>query len=159
MTISFFSGRFSHCTHFKIVVELPPGPFSPPGFPGGLIVTDSACQSRRHGFDPWVRKTPRSRKWQPTPIFLPGKSHGQRSLAGYSPWGQKESATTEWLSTHTHSFHILFQEGANRLNISTEQRGLSEHVYLCGQMLRCHSGYKHVSDNREVLQSSTVNSG
>ena len=42
---------------------------------------------RRPGFDPWVGKIPWRRKWQPTPIFLPGKSHGQRSLAGYSPWG------------------------------------------------------------------------
>ena len=41
---------------------------------------------------------PWRRKWQPTPIFLPGKSHGQRSLVGYSPWGSKESDTTEWLS-------------------------------------------------------------
>ena len=39
------------------------------------------------------------RKWQPTPIFLPGESHRQRSLAGYSPWGHKESDTTEWLTT------------------------------------------------------------
>ena len=39
----------------------------------------------------------RKRKWQPTPVFLPGKSHGQRSLAGYSPWGLKESDTTELL--------------------------------------------------------------
>ena len=36
-----------------------------------------------------------SRKWQPTPVFLPGKFHGQRSLAGYSSWGRKESDTTE----------------------------------------------------------------
>ena len=53
----------------------------------------------------WVRslvgKIPWSRKWQPTPVFLPGKSHGQRSLAGYNPWGQKESDTTEQLNTHT----------------------------------------------------------
>ena len=41
----------------------------------------------RHEFDPWVRKIPWRRKWQPTPVFLPGKSHGQRSLGGYSPWG------------------------------------------------------------------------
>ena len=41
------------------------------------------------------------RKWQPTPVLLPGKLHGQRSLAGYSPWGRKESDTTEQL-THTH---------------------------------------------------------
>ena len=38
------------------------------------------------------------RKWQPTPVFFPGKSHGQRSLVGYSPWGRKGSDTTEWLS-------------------------------------------------------------
>ena len=44
----------------------------------------------RPGFDPWVGKIPWRRPWQPTPIFLPGESHGQRSLAGYSPWGGKE---------------------------------------------------------------------
>ena len=52
------------------------------------------------GFDPWVTKIPRRKKWQATPVFLPGKSHGQRSLAGYNPWGRKESNTTQWLSTH-----------------------------------------------------------
>ena len=45
--------------------------------------------------DPWVGKIPRRRKWHPTPAFLPGKSRGQRSLVGYSPWGCKESDTTE----------------------------------------------------------------
>ena len=43
---------------------------------------------------------PWRRKWQPTPIFLPGESHGQRSLVGYSPWGHKESDTTERLNNH-----------------------------------------------------------
>ena len=52
------------------------------------------------GFDSWVRKIPWRRKWQPTPIFLPGKSHGWRSLVGYSPWGHKESDTTERLHFH-----------------------------------------------------------
>ena len=46
-------------------------------------------------FDPWVGKIPWRRKWQPTPVLLPGKSHEQRSLVGYSPWGRKESDTTE----------------------------------------------------------------
>ena len=46
-------------------------------------------------FDPWVRKIPWRRAWQPTPVFLPGESHGQRSLVGYSPWGHKELDTTE----------------------------------------------------------------
>ena len=64
----------------------------------------SVCQCRRHrrhGFDPWVWKIPLRRKWQLTPVFLPGKSLGQRSLAGSSPWGCKELDTTEQLSTHT----------------------------------------------------------
>ena len=46
-------------------------------------------------YNPWVRKIPWRRKWHPTPVFLPGESYGQRSLAGYSPWGQKESETVE----------------------------------------------------------------
>ena len=50
---------------------------------------------RRHGFNPWFRKIPWRRAWQPTPIFLPGKSHGQRSLAGYSPKCHKELDMTK----------------------------------------------------------------
>ena len=53
-----------------------------------------ACQCRRHRFNPWVRRIPWRRKWQPTPVFLPGKSRGQRNLAGYSPWATKESDTS-----------------------------------------------------------------
>ena len=59
---------------------------------------ESTCQCRRPKrlrFDPLVEKISRKRKWQPTPVFLPGKFHGQRSLAGYSPWGRKESDMTE----------------------------------------------------------------
>ena len=67
-------------------------------FPGGASGKESTCQCRRLQrlrFDPWVRKTPWRREWQPPPIFLPGESHEQRSLAGNSPWGHKESYTTE----------------------------------------------------------------
>ena len=46
-------------------------------------------QCRRHRFNPWVGQIPWRRKWQPIPMFLPGKSHGQRSLVGYSPWDLK----------------------------------------------------------------------
>ena len=70
------------------------------GFPDGASGKASACQCSRNkncGFDPWVRKIPWSRKCQPTPVFLPGKSHGQRSLVGYSSWGLKELDTTEGL--------------------------------------------------------------
>ena len=52
-----------------------------------VIVARGRC--RRHGFDPWVGKIPWKKKWQPTGVFLPGKSCGQRSLMGYSPWGHK----------------------------------------------------------------------
>ena len=52
-------------------------------------------QLRRPGFDPWVRKIPWRRAWQPTPVFLPGESHGQRGLVGCRPWGRTESDTTE----------------------------------------------------------------
>ena len=47
------------------------------------------------GFDPWVGKIPWRRKWQPISVFLPGKSHGWRSLAGYTPGGDKDSDTTD----------------------------------------------------------------
>ena len=53
-------------------------------------------------FDPWVRKIPWRREWQFPPVFLPGKSHGQRSLAGYSPWGLEESDTTEHAHMNLH---------------------------------------------------------
>ena len=55
---------------------------------------ESARQCRT-GCNPWVGKIPWRRKWQPTPVFLPGESHGQRSLAGYSPWGRRESDMIE----------------------------------------------------------------
>ena len=55
-------------------------------------------QCRRPRFDPWVGKIPWRRKWQSTPVFVPGESHGQRSLAGCSPWGRKELDTTEHLT-------------------------------------------------------------
>ena len=68
------------------------------GFPGGTSDKEPTCQCRRHkrsGFSPWVGKIPWIREWQPTPVFLPGEFHGQTSLVGYSPWGGKESDTTE----------------------------------------------------------------
>ena len=62
--------------------------------PVGSSGEEPACQCRRHkrcGFGPWVGKIPWRRAWQPTVVFLPGESHGQRSLAGYSPRGYEES--------------------------------------------------------------------
>ena len=58
------------------------------GFPGGSEVKASAWNAGDPGFNPWVGKIPWRRKWQPTPVLLPGESHGGRSLIGYSPWGR-----------------------------------------------------------------------
>ena len=57
------------------------------GLPWWLSSQESAYQCRRHRFDPWVGKIPWRREWLPTPGFLPGEFHEQRSLAGHSPWG------------------------------------------------------------------------
>ena len=57
--------------------------------------------SGRYRFDSWVGNMPWRRKWQPTPVFLPGKSYRQRSLAGYSPWGGKETQLSNWAQTDT----------------------------------------------------------
>ena len=75
------------------------------GFAGGASLgKEPACQHRRHktcGFDPWVGKTFWRRKRHPTPVFLPGESHGQRSLVGYSPWRHRELDTTERIECTT----------------------------------------------------------
>ena len=52
-------------------------------------------QYRRPGFNPWMGRIPWRREWRPTPVFLPEEFHGQRNLAGYSPWGHKESNMAE----------------------------------------------------------------
>ena len=68
------------------------------GFPGGASGKEPTCQCRRpkrHRFDPLVGKIPWRRAWQSTPLFLPRESHGQRSLADYSPWGRKVLDMTE----------------------------------------------------------------
>ena len=77
------------------VLSLAPGDlslvdrYSHPGLPRWLSDKESACQCRRRGFVLWVEKISWSRKCQPTPVILPGKFHGQRSLAGYCSWGRK----------------------------------------------------------------------
>ena len=87
------------------------GPIHPfiQDFPDGASGEECTRQRRRHKrheFIPWVRKIPRRRKWQPTPVFLPGKSHGQMILAGCSPWGHKRC-----VHSHTHSFTLLHHWG------------------------------------------------
>ena len=85
--------------------------------PGRLQSVVWQSQTRlRPGFDPWLGKIPWRRKQQPTPALLPGKSHGWRSLVGYSPWGRKESDTAERLQfTSLHIkrgfLHSVFDNG------------------------------------------------
>ena len=87
----------SHCTGRNIELGEDVAYSKPQGLPWWRSDEESSwrCRScRRRGFNPWVRKSPWRRKWQPTPVFLPGKAYGQRSLAGYSPWAPKESDMT-----------------------------------------------------------------
>ena len=102
------------------------------GLPGGAVVKNpSACQCKRCkrcGFDPWVGTIPWRRKWQLTPVFLPGESHGQRSLVGSGPWGPKESD----MAGHTHTPHThhstLKCQGSGRLRLpSLPARGPALH--------------------------------
>ena len=97
--------------------------------PGGSDGKESACSAGNLGMMPGWGRSPGGRAWRPTPVFLPGEFHGQRSLAVYSPWGCKESDTTEKLM-HTHQapgfqfLHILS-------NISYFQFFNNRHANMC----------------------------
>ena len=76
-----------------------------------IIHLEFLKQSMRHGtckFNTWVGKIPRRRKQQSTSVFLPGKSHGQRSLVGYSPWVCKESDMTEHMEHISHFLRHVY---------------------------------------------------
>ena len=108
--------------------------------PRWLSGKECACQCRscrRRGFDPRVRKIPWRRKWQPTPVFLPGESHGQRSLVGYRPQGCKELDTTERLSTHTGQDKTFFVPSSSSPSsyhlplVATTMTCFSMNVFVC----------------------------
>ena len=100
--------------HFKFNYQqiYPPIPIL--NFPASWDGKSICLQCGRPRFNPWVGKILWRRKWQPTPVLLPGKSHGWRSVVGYSPWGRKESDTTERRRFHFHTqpyfLPILTQE-------------------------------------------------
>ena len=80
-----------------------------------LVVKNSPANVgdiKRCGFDPWVGKIPWRRAWQPTPVFLPRESHGQRSLVHYGPRGHRESDSTE-VTYHVQSWGIFLQRVLN----------------------------------------------
>ena len=106
------------------------------GFPGGASGKEPTCQCRRPKrcrFDPGIRKIPFRRAWQPTPVFLPGESHRQRILVGYSSWGHKESDTTEWL----HFFFFLTYDKCY-VYVSISSYSLPLHYALSSVQLLSH---------------------
>ena len=89
--------------------------------PWWLISKESACQCRRQGFDPWVGKISWRRKQQPTPIFLPGKSHGQRSLVGYRTWGCKRAGHNLVTNQQQHiqrKMHRVYEDFGNEKSLA-----------------------------------------
>ena len=94
----------------------------------GLRGKASACQCRRLEFHLWVGKTPRTRTWQPTPESLPGKSRGQRSLAGYSPWGCKESDTNYRLNSKNQDCGTGLTADIDQWN-NIESSEINLHIY------------------------------
>ena len=100
-------------------------------FPGDTSGKESTCQCRskrlkRRGFNPWVRKISCSRKWQPTPVSLLGKFHGQSSLMGYSPQDHKEQGTTE----HCYLDHKNIWFLGTKTNNSNNQKGKTQFADL-----------------------------
>ena len=81
-----------------------------------------ACQCSRHRLDPWIGKIPWRRKWQPTAVFLPGKSHGQKGLVGYSSWSRKESDMTERLTVSLFFFHLSNYRQKIKPNVGERKR-------------------------------------
>ena len=113
------------------------------GFLDGTSGKEPAYQStrcKRYRFNPWVRKFPWRRKWQPTPVSLPGKFHGHRSLVGYRQWGCKESDTTEQVNTHKytcrHKIYIInnlvYNDISNRLRCSNNSlfSFINNHIHI-----------------------------
>ena len=87
------------------------------GFPCGSVVKNLPASAGDLGLIPESGKIPSRRKWQPTPVFLPGKAHGQRSLMGYRPWCHKELDTTEHITFHYWELNSLMQKYFEKDNV------------------------------------------
>ena len=100
-----------------------------------------AIAQRRHGcIDPWIRKIPCKRKWQPTPVFLTGKPHEQRAQMDYSPWGHKELDMTEHTHTphptHTHTQYDIFSNNHQEAYGGEEEKIIIFKSWKLHDMLR-----------------------
>ena len=85
------------------------------GFPRWLSGKESTCQRRRCSFNPWVRKIPWWRKWKPSPVFSPGKSHAQRNVVNYSPWGLKRVGH-DLMTKQQQCFMLIFPQFSSKAN-------------------------------------------
>ena len=108
------------------------------GFPGGSNSKELACQCRTHKrcrLILLVRKIPWRRAWQPTPVFLPEESHGQKNLAGYSPWGPKETRLRDciYMCLYTHTHTICVYARLSKL-----------HMYICMLSFSCVCVYIYI---------------
>ena len=97
--------------------------------PGGSDSKIGCLQCGRPGFNLWVRKIPWRRKWQPTPVLLPGKFHWWRSLVGYSPWGHKESDMTEQFHFHWKKSYDKSTQCIEKQRHHPADEGLYRHSY------------------------------
>ena len=111
------------------------------GFPWWLRGKESAWQCRKYkrcAFNPWVRNIPWRRKWQPIPVLLLGKSHGQKSLVGYSPWGHRVGHRS---AQHTHARMHAHMHARTRAssgcNVWTARRQLAIWLWRSGIVLVC----------------------
>ena len=104
------------------------------GFPGGSDDEESACNVGDQGSIPGWGRSPWRREWQAIPVFLPGELHEERSVAGYSPWGCKESDTTERL-THTHT--VGARETHCQLSLSPSHEAVLTHSAHILEPLGC----------------------
>ena len=105
--LCFFSAEKIHRDNYCwVVAEFAGEKLKQRGFPGDSAEKECTCQFRRRGFNPWIGKIPWRKKWQPTLVFLPGKAHGQRNLAGYSPWGCKRVWVTKQVQTIDHKIRV-----------------------------------------------------
>ena len=123
------------------------------GLPRWCSGKESACQCRRCKrcwFDPWVWNIPLKRIWYLPPVFLPGKFHEQRRLAGYSSWGHKESATNNTMHAHTHVcvYSYIYTHtymglprwlSGEESNCSAADGGLSHWVWRTPWKIKCQS--------------------
>ena len=121
--------------------------------PRWLNGKEPAChysRCKRHRFDPWVGKIPWRRKWQPTPIFLPGKSHGQRSLVGYSPWACRVGITEQLNNNDNVHCNIFLQMPRYGNNLHAHGRWMDEEdTYINDGILFSHK-------KNEILSFVTI---